>query len=147
MTLSVDIGYNYLAYAYLNEKLKYGIYKFKTTDKPKCCAEFLSSFKFTKLIIEKQVSTNYICVANQYFLQGAAATYPDVEVDIQDARKKFKKLGVVYDTTNKPHKKLSVDLALKWLENLDVKDDSEKKLSEYDKQDDIADAINMLREN
>jgi hypothetical protein len=147
MTLSVDIGYNYLAYAhYENEKLKYGIWKFKTTDKPKCCAEFLSSFKFTKLIIEKQISTNYICIANQHYLEGAAATYPDVEVEIQDARKKFKKLGVVYDTQNKAHKALSVDLALKYLDS-GVNDDSEKKLSEYSKQDDIADAINMLRDS
>jgi hypothetical protein len=147
MTLSVDIGYNYLAYAYYeNEDLKYGIYSFKSEDKPKCCAEFLSLFqpsKPRKLIIEKQVPTNTRCVANQHYIQGAAATYPDLEVELQDARKKFKKLGAVCDSLNKAHKKLSVELALKWLE--EVNDISEKKLSDYPKQDDIADAINMLR--
>jgi hypothetical protein len=144
MTLSVDIGYNYLAYAHYseNEVLKYGIYHFQG-DKPKSCAEFLSLFKPSKLIIEKQVPTNTRCLANQHYLQGAAATYPDLEVEVQDARKKFKKLGAVCDSLHKAHKKLSVELALKWLEG--VNDNSEKKLSEYPKQDDIADAINMLR--
>jgi hypothetical protein len=140
MTLSVDIGYDYLAYAHLDEDLKYGIYTFSNSDKPKCCAEFLSLFKPKRLIIEKQVPTNYICLTIQHYLQGVAATYPDLEVEIQDARKKFKKLGAVCDRTRK---KLSVELALKWLD--EVTDISEKKLSEYSKQDDIADAINMLR--
>jgi hypothetical protein len=72
---------------------------------------------------------------------------PAIGFELQDARKKFKKLGVVCDTRGKAHKKLSVELALKWLDSGVVYDDSGMKLSEYEKQDDIADAINMVRPN
>jgi hypothetical protein len=147
MTLSVDIGFDYVAYAHLDDKtIHYGIFPFDGYDnKPAACAEFLNSFGFGKLIIEKQMHINYKCLAIQHYLQGAAATNPAIEIEIQDARKKFKKLGVICDSRGKAHKKLSVDLALKWLDSGEVYDDSGLKLSDYDKKDDIADAINMLR--
>jgi hypothetical protein len=146
MTLSVDIGWEYLAWAYLAENtLTYGIYNFPDEDKPRACAEFLSSFHYTHLIVERQMTPNWRCAANQHFLQGASAATSDATVEIQDAREKFKKLGVVCDTRGKAHKRLSVELALEWLNSGKVWDDSEVKLGEYEKQDDISDAINMLR--
>jgi hypothetical protein len=149
MTLAVDIGFDYLAYAHLYEEGKavnYGIFPFiGYSGKPEACADFLNTFGFRKLIIEKQMNINYKCATIQHFLQGAAATNPDVEVEIQDARKKFKKLGVICDTRGKAHKRLSTELALKWLQSGEVFDDSGMKLIEYEKKDDIADAINMVR--
>jgi hypothetical protein len=148
MTLSVDIGYEYVAWAYFwdDNNVKYGIFRFESEDKAKGCAEFLRGFCFAKLIIEKQVLMNWRCLAIQHYLQGAAAAInPQVEIEVQDARAKFKKLGVVCDSKNKAHKRLSVELAAKWLNGEEVVDESEMKFGEYGKQDDIADAINMLR--
>jgi hypothetical protein len=148
MTLAVDIGFDYLAYAHLDEEGKavnYGIFPFYGYgSKPEACAEFLNSFGLRKLIIEKQMPMNYKCSGIQHYLEGAAATL-NLEVEIQDARKKFKKLGVICDTRGKAHKRLSTELALKWLESGEVYDDSGMKLREYEKKDDIADAINMVR--
>jgi hypothetical protein len=148
MTLSVDIGYEYVAWAhYSSNEIKYGIFRFQTQDKPRHCAQFLQSFeRFEKLIIEKQVLMNWRCLANQHYLQGAAAALnPSVEIEIQDARAKFKKLGEVCDSKDHAHKRLSVKLAAEWLNSGMVEDVSEMKFDEYVKQDDIADAINMLR--
>jgi hypothetical protein len=149
MTLSVDIGREYLAWAYLFENsLTYGIYNFETEDKPRGCAEFLSSFPYTHLFVERQMAPNWRCSQIQHFLQGASAAGSDATVEIQDAREKFKKLGVVCDTRGKAHKRLSVDLALDWINYSEgLCDDSEVKLKDYEKQDDISDAVNMLRPN
>jgi hypothetical protein len=62
-----------------------------------------------------------------------------------DAREKFRALDVSYTTQNKAHKQLSVDLALNWLIESGVQDVSNRVLLEYDKRDDISDAINQLR--
>jgi hypothetical protein len=91
------------------------------------------------------MAPNWRCSQIQHFLQGASAAASDATVEIQDAREKFKKLGVVCDTRGKAHERLSVDLALEWVASGQVCDDSEIKLKDYEKQDDISDAVNMLR--
>jgi DNA-binding transcriptional regulator of glucitol operon len=56
---------------------------------------------------------------------------------------KFHVLDEEYTTQCKAHKQLSVEMALEGL--AEFEDVSARKLGEYKKQDDIADAINMLR--
>jgi hypothetical protein len=69
----------------------------------------------------------------------------DFQVETIDAREKFRQLGVQYTTQNKAHKQLSVDLALNWLTESGIEDVSPRPLTDYDKKDDISDAINQLR--
>jgi hypothetical protein len=161
--LSVDIGHQYLAYALYSEKqvtdpetqcshffdptITYGIFSFKETDCINRCesiVEFLHTFYPDHLIIEKQVGMNVRAIELQYAL-AATAHGMGVDVEIQPALTKFQVLGEVCDTRGKAHKALSAKIALDWLQNNHISDCSVSHLREYMKQDDIADAINMLR--
>jgi hypothetical protein len=150
MTLNVDIGHDYLAWAYqIASSIRYGV--FRLEDNPRTnCITFLNKFHFAYLVIEKQVPMNTKCVRIQHYLEAGAEAKNQISqmpliIEIQDAREKFRKLGEQVDTRGKMHKVLSVDMAFDYLINGDVVDNSEHSLSDYEKQDDIADAINMLR--
>jgi hypothetical protein len=152
MTLSVDIGHQYVAYAhYFNNQIRYGIYQLSEyTDCSSRCqgvVNFLSSFHFSRLIIEKQVGQNIKAMQIQYALVAAGLVTGDSRtrriVEIQHAREKFQILGLPLVTRGKAHKKLSVRVALEWVDTVD--DRSDVALKYFEKQDDVADAINMLR--
>jgi hypothetical protein len=93
---------------------------------------------------------NIKCVRIQHYLEAASAakkhqTAPRIIIEVQDPRVKFRELGEQVDTRGKVHKVLNVDMAFDYLINDDIIDNSDHPLSEHQKQDDIADAINMLR--
>jgi hypothetical protein len=149
MILSVDIGHQYLAYAFYNtddKSIMYGIYHFEgsTNCLSRCenVVAFLKAFPCTYLIIEQQIGLNVRAIELQYALS-ATALELGIKVEIQHATTKFLVLEEPYTTVKKAHKALSTRLALEWLTT--QQDCSQTLLSDYQKQDDIADAINMLR--
>jgi hypothetical protein len=149
MILSVDIGHQYLAYAFYNtedKSITYGIYHFEGTTSclSRCenIVAFLKAFPSIYLIIEQQIGLNVKAIELQYALT-ATALELGIQVEIQHATTKFLVLEEPYTTVGKAHKALSSRLALEWLTT--VQDCSQTPLSDYQKQDDIADAINMLR--
>jgi hypothetical protein len=149
MTLSVDVGHQYVAYAhFFDNQIRYGIFHLSEfTDCWSRCdgvVNFLNSFHFNHLIVEKQVGQNTKAMQVQYALVAAGLTSDTRRtVEIQQAREKFHVLGLPLDTRGKAHKKLSVRVALEWLETVD--DRSDAALRYFEKKDDVADAINMLR--
>jgi Holliday junction resolvasome RuvABC endonuclease subunit len=153
--VSVDIGHQYLAYALLESEgneLTYGIYSFRggtsCINRCECVVEFLRNMQPDYLIIEKQIGLNVKAIELQYAL-AAAGSISGAVIEIQPAWHKFEVLNEICITRGKAHKALSVKMALEWLiqvtEAGEIIDISETPLSQYEKQDDIADAINMLR--
>jgi hypothetical protein len=150
--LSVDLGHQYVAYAFLQisepKNIRYGIYDFgKEKDcisRCQCVSTFLQQIKPHWLVIEKQVGRNYKCMQLQYALTAAAAVM-DIKVQLQPAWIKFEVFDQPCDTRGKAHKILSTNMALEWLNLNTYEDVSDIPLSQYAKKDDIADAINMLR--
>jgi hypothetical protein len=165
--LSVDLGHQYLAYAFLSDAgdqtsdpnsdttnnkatIRYGIYDFgRKTDCISRCqhvAIFLQQFEPDWIVIERQLGKNYKCTQLQYALV-AAASLLGIAVELQPAWTKFEVFDQPFETRGKAHKVLSSNLALEWLDSEagQLNDVSDVPLSEYSKKDDIADAINMLR--
>jgi hypothetical protein len=157
--LSVDLGHQYIAYAFLTQNsdttnnkptIRYGIYDFgRKTDCISRCqhvAAFLQQFEPDWIIIERQLGKNYKCTQLQYALV-AAASLLGIAVELQPAWIKFEVFDQPFETRGKAHKVLSANLALEWLESEagELNDVSDMPLSGYSKKDDIADAINMLR--
>ena len=157
MILSIDIGIHNLGYALLDDDVVwFDVYdvdnKMKPTERrtnivlsrTKYLHEFVKDIFenniITKVIIERQVPTNTIAMEIMYLLTGIVYTYCS-DIVIFDPKLKFTTLGFSYNTHNKAHKKLSIEIVQKYLENknkilLD-------KLLTYDKKDDISDAILM----
>jgi hypothetical protein len=146
--LALDIGHTYLAYALWNsETLSYGFSpKFTPYPVPMSekISEWLETLDFDTAVIERQVWLNKKAVTVQNVLVGVLAGLKK-SVKLVYATEKFTTLGLECITEGKQHKKLSVQLALDWIQLVD--DISERKLTEYAKKDDMADAINMLRTN
>jgi hypothetical protein len=148
MTLSIDIGFTYVAFAYVREfTILYGMQNIPTSTvvlTAQSINEFLNHFEINQVIVEKQVPQNTKCMKMMHLIIGVC-TGRGLPVEVVDARDKFAALEVEYTTVNKAHKQLSVNLARAWLSESGVEDLSERKLQEYPKQDDISDAINQLR--
>jgi hypothetical protein len=148
--LALDIGHTYLAYALWNfeaETLSYGFSpKFTNSAVPMSekISEWLDTLDFETAVIERQVWQNKKAVTVQNVLVGVLAGLKK-GVRLVYATEKFKSLGLECITQGKQHKKLSVTLALDWIGL--VEDISEQKLGDFQKKDDIADAVNMLRTN
>jgi hypothetical protein len=98
--------------------------------------------KFDYLVVEKQMGINAKCMQLMYAIASIARCI-GVEVEIQHALTKFRTFNRQCNSHNNAHKQLSVQMASESLPEFD--DISPVKLHEYAKQDDIADAINMLR--
>jgi hypothetical protein len=149
MTLSIDLGHTYLAFAYVREfTVTYGLHNIPTA-LPQLTSEAFRDFvcafdQVDRVIVERQVPRNTICMKLMHLLVGVCVGL-GIDVHTVDAREKFRQLNVPYTTVGKAHKLLSTDLALKWIESSGVEDLSPTPLPDYDKQDDIADAINQLR--
>jgi hypothetical protein len=145
-TLSIDIGHTYLAYAVSDGAIiNYGIHFISPTgvlNRIDDIIDFLYRMKFDYLVVEKQMGTNSKCMQLMYAI-ASAARCKGSQVEIQHAVTKFHTFNRQCISDNKAHKRLSVQMALESLQDFD--DISPVKLFEYAKQDDIADAINMLR--
>jgi hypothetical protein len=155
--LSVDVGHQYLAWASYHvidgdECVEYGIYNFpENTDCVSRCVavvNFIQSLAddCTNLIIESQLGLNVRAIELQYALTSVALLL-GIEVQLQHALTKFRVFEEICDTRGKAHKKLSVKMASDWLDEIktSVRVVSEIPFEDYTKQDDVADAINMLR--
>lgn len=158
MTLSLDIGIHNLGYAIMieNKIVSFGIY-----DIDKCITakerynivtarcKYLKMFldkafnkcNITKVIIERQVNVNTKAMEIMYLITGLI--YPICnDIIIFDPKQKFTKLKIPYDTTNKNHKKLSINMMSKYLSKRYP--DYVEYYNQFEKKDDISDAIFQL---
>ena len=99
---------------------------------------------FDYIIIEKQVpnNENAMCLMYSIYTMGTNYVRSPEYIKIFDPKLKFTTLCLSYDTKNKNHKKLSIELANKVLTNMNfikLKDIFDK----HNKKDDIADTINQ----
>ena len=103
--------------------------------------KILSEYKVLKyVVIERQVPRNTVAMNLMYGINAYAQIYTD-NIFIFDPKMKFTKLGVSYNTQNKAHKILSIDMAKKIMNS--IFPDYSKEIDTYEKQDDIADSFNQ----
>lgn len=160
--LSIDIGIHNLGYSlYLssNDYLFFDIYNVdeKITNKDKKnSGQVLSRTKYLKVfvdsifskyndinivIIERQVNINTQAMELMYLLTGLIYSYCE-NIIIFDPKLKFKTLSINFDTKNKHHKKLSIEIMKSFI--------SRKypilltRFDNFEKKDDIADSLFML---
>ena len=103
--------------------------------------KILSEYKVLKyVVIERQVPRNTVAMNLMYGINAYAQIYTD-NIFIFDPKMKFTKLGVSYNTQNKAHKILSIDMAKKIMNS--IFPNYSKEIDTYEKQDDIADSFNQ----
>ena len=103
--------------------------------------KILSEYKVLKyVVIERQVPRNTVAMNLMYGIDAYAQIYTD-NIFIFDPKMKFTKLGVSYNTQNKAHKILSIDMAKKIMNS--IFPNYSKEIDTYEKQDDIADSFNQ----
>ena len=156
--LSIDIGVKNLAYAIIT----YPAITFDVIDisKPNNAVDrcrliqdlignIIKENHVSYVVIEKQFSQNTVAMELMYSIITIAITLTG-NAYLFDPKEKFTYLDLEYDTKNKAHKKLSVDIARNFLKNLEEDHfDSWNtfqmpyNFEKYKKQDDIADAINQ----
>ena len=149
--LSIDIGIKNLGWAYFNDgALKFGIFVIDDGKKQKSVVihrcrrvnEFFDSFadkQIDHIVIERQVITNTSAMELMYAITMKAMTIADVF--IFDPKLKFTYYHEPYDTKNKAHKRLSIEKAHRYLSA--HHEDLLYEFEDYDKLDDISDAINQ----
>ena len=156
--LSIDIGVKNLAYAIIT----YPAITFDVIDisKPnnavdrcrliqKLIGNIIKENNVSDVVIEKQVPQNTVAMELMYSIITLALNFTS-HIYLFDPKEKFTYLDLEYDTKNKAHKKLSVNIArnfLKFVEE-DYFDSWNSfqmpyNFEKYKKQDDIADAINQ----
>lgn len=103
--------------------------------------KILSEYKVLKyVVIERQVPRNTVAMNLMYGINAYAQIYTE-NIFIFDPKMKFTKLGVSYNTQNKAHKILSIDMAKKIMNS--IFPNYSKEIDTYEKQDDIADSFNQ----
>ena len=103
--------------------------------------KILSEYKVLKyVVIERQVPRNTVAMNLMYGINAYAQIYTD-NIFIFDPKMKFTKLGVSYNTQNKAHKILSIDMAKKIMNS--IFPNYSEEIDTYEKQDDIADSFNQ----
>ena len=102
------------------EKIKSSIYSIK------------DRYTIVTVIIEKQVNKNGVAMCLMYSIATFAYEITN-NVVIFDPKNKFKVNGLNYTTENRAHKRLSIKIAKLFSDAV----------NKYDKQDDVADAINQ----
>ena len=165
--LSIDIGVKNLALCQLDimpqsglaiievadnaAQLRYPNITFKLHDistaknalnRCKAVQELLRNVKedVTAVVIEKQVPQNTVAMELMYSIISFALSFTE-NIYLFPPKEKFDFLNIEYNTKNKAHKKLSVDIAKKFLMNNYPA--LYQQFCHYDKQDDIADALNQ----
>lgn len=104
--------------------------------------EIIDKFSVEKVIVERQVPTNTPAMELMYSIISICLTkIPLEKLIIYAPDKKFKDLGLEYNTKNKAHKKLSVEQCKQFLGILC--NESLSLFDTYVKQDDISDSILM----
>ena len=99
-----------------------------------------SDFKI--IIIERQVNRNVMAMELMYALtMGLRLIAPTADIVIFDPKDKFLKLGLTYSTQNKSHKKQSARYAKALIETFWPV--HEQYFNDFDKKDDVSDAINQ----
>ena len=103
----------------------------------------VAQFKPDYIVIEKQVvsNENAMCIMYALITKGIQLLGPQ-NVFLFDPKTKFTALGINYDTKNKKHKKLSVELCQNMLQKVGFTE-LLAKFDSNDKKDDIADSINQ----
>ena len=145
--LSFDIGVKNLAlavieYPQISFKLN-DISKAKDAlDRCRTVQELMRDVKenVTAVVIEKQYPTNTVAMELMYSIISFALSFTD-NIYLFPPKEKFDFLGLEYTTKNKAHKKLSVELAKKFLAR--NYPPLYQEFCRYSKQDDIADALNQ----
>jgi Holliday junction resolvasome RuvABC endonuclease subunit len=161
MSLSIDIGIKNLGWSIIDAEnnIDFGIYNVDEEIVPKnikkigvvhsriwILKEFINGIcdknNINTIIIEKQVNRNTIAMELMYLLVTLCSEKVGIEnVIIYDPKKKFTTLKMEYDTRNKAHKKKSIEIISRWLQENDK--NNYVKLQNYDKKDDISDSIWM----
>jgi hypothetical protein len=105
-----------------------------------------NNFKIDYVIIERQVNANERAMELMYAITTAAQCYTDEfeDVIIFDPKLKFNLLKIPYDTKNKAHKRLSIEICRSILQAI-----TEDKVLDFDKflkKDDVADSFNQAFE-
>ena len=156
--LSIDIGVKNLAYAIIT----FPVITFDVIDisKPnnavercrliqKLIGKLIKENSIDTVVIEKQVPQNIVAMELMYSIITLALTLTG-NAYLFDPKEKFTYLDLEYNTKNKAHKKLSVNIAnnfLKYVEekysHLCYEFQMLYNFEKYKKKDDIADAINQ----
>ena len=164
--LSIDIGIHNLGYAIYDKNTKseqkkepliFGLYdlddNIEKKDKKnnivitrtkyinKFVKKIFKNHQVNTVIIERQVNTNTRAMELMYLLTATIYNYCE-DIIIFDPKLKFTKTGLIYNTKNKAHKKLSIKVIREYITNNypSLLDSFEN----YDKKDDISDAVFML---
>ena len=97
---------------------------------------------FKTVIIERQVNRNTMAMELMYALtMGLHLIMPTADIIIFDPKDKFLKLGLEYSTQSKSHKKQSTRYAKSLIHTFWT--EQEQHFDEFDKKDDVSDAINQ----
>ena len=154
--LSIDIGVKNLAYAIITfPAVTFDVIDIsKTKDAIERCrlinryiGNIIKENSIDTVVIEKQFLGNTVAMELMYSIITLALTL-DRRVHLFDPKEKFVYLDLEYNTKNKAHKKLSVNIARNFLKNFENKYSCFMfqmlyNFEKYKKQDDIADAINQ----
>lgn len=105
-----------------------------------------NSFKIDYVIIERQVNANERAMELMYAITTAAQCYTDEfeDVIIFAPALKFNLLKMPYDTKNKAHKKLSIEICRSVLQA--ITEDKVEDFDKFPKKDDVADSFNQAFE-
>ena len=105
-----------------------------------------NSFKIDYVIIERQVNANERAMELMYAITTAAQCYTDEfeDVIIFDPKLKFNLLKIPYDTKNKAHKRLSIEICRSVLQA--ITEDKVEDFDKFPKKDDVADSFNQAFE-
>ena len=158
--LSIDIGIHNIGYAVYDintKEITFGLYdtdkKLTSADKKAnvvvtrtkyihmFISDMFAKYNIKKVIIERQVNNNTMAMEFMYLITSAVYSYCE-NIIIFDPKLKFTTLGLTYNTKNKAHKKLSIQIVKGYITKyyphlLDT-------FNENSKQDDISDAILMI---
>jgi Holliday junction resolvasome RuvABC endonuclease subunit len=148
--LSIDIGIHNLGYALWDTKtLSFGIInidKYNNMNVVERCTKLyleinnlFNKCQFQTVIIERQVNLNTLAMELMYALTSIMLYYTE-DIIIFDPKLKFTKIRESYNTRNKEHKKKSIAYAKNILTHINHSNE----IDEFEKQDDVSDAITQL---
>lgn len=97
-------------------------------------------YELEQLVIERQSQYNSTAMELEYLITGLSMQYTE-NITIFNPVNKFTWVGLEYNVKNKAHKKLSINVVTKLIQNNQVVFNY---FSKQQKQDDLADSIYML---
>lgn len=158
--LSVDLGIHNIGYAIYtisDDKLQFGLYDIDSNltasdrkanvvvTRTKYIYMFVSNvfkqYPIDTVIIERQVNNNTMAMELMYSLTACVYNFCK-DIVIFDPKLKFTSLGLTYNTKNKAHKKLSINIVKNYITK--YYPDLLSSFEDNSKQDDISDAVLMI---